>query len=174
MRLYTVGHSNRTLDEFLDVLKAHAIGRVADVRVIPRSRRFPHFCDDKLHDALAEAGVEWRHFEALGGMRKPRKDSPNQGWESEAFRGYADYMATHHFDKALRELLDWAEEAPTAVMCAEARPSRCHRRLIADALVTRGFDVEHVGAGGEDGAHEMTPFADVVGGELVYPFSLTG
>lgn len=174
MRIYTVGHSNRTLEEFLSVLKENDIRQVADVRVIPRSRRFPYFCDDNLERSLAEAGIGWRHFEALGGMRKPRKDSPNQGWESEAFRGYADYMATHHFDKALRELLDCAGRAPTAVMCAEARPSRCHRRLIADALRVRGIDVEHIGAGGEDGPHEMTSFADVVDGELVYPFTLTG
>lgn len=174
MRIYTVGHSNRTLDEFLDVLKQSGIRRIADVRVWPRSRRHPHFSDENLNASLREAGIEWRHFEALGGMRKPRKDSPNQGWETEGFRGYADYMATHHFDKALRELMDWAGEAPTAVMCAEARPSRCHRRLISDALVVRGVEVEHIGAGGEDGAHEVTEFADVRDGELVYPFTLTG
>lgn len=174
MRIYTVGHSNRTLAEFLSVLKENGIRQVADVRVVPRSGRFPHFCDDNLERSLAKSGIEWRHFEALGGMRKPRKDSPNQGWESEAFRGYADYMTTHHFDKALRELLEWASESPTAIMCAEARPSRCHRRLIADMLTVRDIEVRHIGAGSEDGGHELTPFAEVRDGELVYPFSLTG
>lgn len=174
MRLYTVGHSNRSLDEFLDVLREHGVRQVADVRVWPRSRRHPHFCDDSLSGSLDRAGIRWRHFEALGGMRKPEKNSPNQGWESEAFRGYADYMATHHFGKALRELMDWAGKAPTAVMCAEARPSQCHRRLIADVLTLRDLEVVHIGAGGEDGPHEVTPFADVRDGELVYPFTLTG
>lgn len=174
MRVYTVGHSNRTLEEFLETLKEHGIRQLADVRVWPRSRRHPHFSDENLRDTLRAAGIEWRHFEALGGMRKPRADSINQGWESDMFRGYADYMATHHFRHALAELLHWAGQAPTAVMCAEARPSRCHRRLIADAMAVRDIAVRHIGSGSEDGAHEMTPFAEVREGALVYPFSLTG
>ncbi len=157
MRIYTAGHSNRSLDEFIKVLQEHGIRRLADVRRWPRSRRHPHFSDGNLKASLRDAGVEWRHFEALGGMRKPREDSPNQGWESEAFRGYADYLDTDQFRDALKALMDWAGEAPTAVMCAEARPSQCHRRLIADALTVRGVEVVHIGAGGEDGPHGVTP-----------------
>lgn len=174
MRIYTVGHSNRSLDEFLSVLKEHGIRRLADVRRWPRSRRHPHFSNENLKDSLGEAGIEWRHFEALGGMRKPKEDSPNQGWESEAFRGYADYLETDQFRDALGAMMGWSGEAPTAVMCAEARPSQCHRRLIADALTMRGMKVIHIGAGSENGPHEMTPFADVREGKLVYPFVLTG
>lgn len=174
MRIYTVGHSNRLLDEFLEVLEGHGIRQLADVRRWPRSRRHPHFSDTDLAASLGEAGIEWRHFEALGGMRKPREDSPNQGWESEAFRGYADYLATRPFKDVLMDLADWAGAAPTAVMCAEARPSQCHRRLIADALTVRDVEVVHIGAGGEDGPHEVTPFADVRDGDLVYPFTLRG
>lgn len=174
MRLFTVGHSNRLLGEFLEVLKEHGIRRLADVRRWPRSRRHPHFSDEHLKASLKGVGIEWRHFEALGGMRKPREGSPNQGWESEAFRGYADYLETDRFRDALEALMDWAGEAPTAVMCAEARPSQCHRRLIADALSVRDIEVVHIGAGGEDGPHEMTPFADLRYGQLVYPFVLTG
>lgn len=174
MRIYTVGHSNRSLDEFLDVLKEHGIRQLADVRRWPRSRRHPHFSDENLKASLERAGIEWRHFGTLGGMRKPRADSSNQGWETNGFQGYADYLATDDFRHAFGELMDWAGEAPTAVMCAEARPSRCHRRLISDALTVRNVEVVHIGGGGEDGPHEVTPFADVRDGELVYPFTLTG
>jgi uncharacterized protein (DUF488 family) len=174
MRVYTVAPSNPTLDAFLEVLREHGVRQLADVRRWPRSRRHPHFSDENLKAALRKAGVEWRHFEALGGMRKPRAGSPNVGWETEGFQGYADYLSTDDFQGALEELTAWAGEAPTAVMCAEARPSQCHRRLIADALAVRDVAVIHVGAGGEDGIHEVTSFAEVVEGELVYPFTLQG
>jgi len=141
-----------------------------DVRTVPRSRRNPQFASDALEHSLGESGIGYVHEQGLGGFRKPRPDSPNEGWEHPAFRGYADYMASPEFAEALERLERAAAERPTATMCAEAQWWRCHRRLIADALTVRGWRVLHLGLKPEPVEHELTPFAVVApDGTLTYP-----
>jgi uncharacterized protein (DUF488 family) len=160
LTIYTVGHSTRPLDDFLALLKAHAIVQLADVRTVPKSRRHPHFAGDALAHSLPAAGVAYRHFPGLGGLRKPRRDSRNAAWRNDSFRGYADYMETDEFERALDALSAWS--APrTAVMCAESVWWRCHRQLIADALVARGIEVRHIGSGTSAPVHTLTEFARV-------------
>jgi len=167
--VYTVGHSTRSLDEFLAMLKAHGVRAVADVRRYPRSRRFPHFNDDALAAELPGRGLAYLPFPALGGRRRAARDSRNTGWRSESFRGYADYMLTPAFQDALEELIKAGRAAPTAIMCAEAVPWRCHRSLIADALLARGVKVLDVMNERNAPPHEMTPFANVRGTRVTYP-----
>jgi uncharacterized protein (DUF488 family) len=172
--LYTVGHSTRTLDELVAVLRAHGVGAVADVRLIPKSRRYPHFNADLLAASLPERGLRYLPFRSLGGRRRPLKDSPNMGWRNESFRGYADYLATDAFKTALAELLAVASEVATAIMCAEAVPWRCHRSLIADAALVRGwrvFDIMNVTSAPP---HKLTKFARVEGLTLTYPGETQG
>jgi uncharacterized protein (DUF488 family) len=159
MRAFTVGHSTHPLEGFLALLRAHAVEQVADVRLTPRSRRHPHFNAEALAAELPEQGVAYRHLPALGGRRRPRPDSPNGGWEHEAFRGYADYALTAEFAAGLEDLCSLARERATAVMCAEALWWRCHRRLIADRLTVLGWTVCHIDAGGGLTEHELPPFA---------------
>jgi uncharacterized protein (DUF488 family) len=166
--IYTIGHSTHSLDAFLDRLKAHGVRQLADVRTVPRSKRHPHFAAEALARSLAEAAIVYRHFPELGGLRKPRKDSTNTAWRVEGFRGYADYMETPAFEHALDGLMRFAT-VPTAVMCAEAVWWRCHRQLIADALVARGISVRHITSAAAPAAHEMTDFARVTGGRVRYP-----
>jgi uncharacterized protein (DUF488 family) len=167
--LYTIGHSTRSADEFLSLLRAHAVLQVADVRTFPMSRRWPHFNRVVLEALLAERGIEYRHFPALGGRRKPRPDSVNGAWQHESFRGYADHMATPEFEASLEDLLRYAEEGATAIMCAEAVWWRCHRRLIADALVARGVSVLHIMSGDRAEPHELTSFAVLRDRHVTYP-----
>jgi uncharacterized protein (DUF488 family) len=174
LTVYTVGHSTRGLDEFLTILKAHGVRAVADVRRYPRSRKFPHFNDDALAGALPERGLAYLPFPALGGRRRAAKDSRNTGWRSESFRGYADYMLTPHFQDALEELVKASGAAPTAIMCAEAVPWRCHRSLIADALLARGVKVLDVMDERKAPPHAMTPFAKVDGTRVTYPSAQPG
>jgi uncharacterized protein (DUF488 family) len=176
MVIYTIGHSTRSLDEFLELLRAHHIGRVADIRTVPRSRRHPHFAADALRISLPATGIEYRHFSGLGGLRKPRRDSRNSAWRHEGFRGYADYMETAEFHEALTDLIEWRLGAGpkrpglhTAMMCAEAVWWRCHRQLTADALLARGVEVAHIMGTGAATAHKLTDFARVVDGEVQYP-----
>jgi uncharacterized protein (DUF488 family) len=168
--IYTVGHSTRSLGELVDVLRPAGVEALVDVRTAPGSRRHPQFGREALAAGLSEAGIAYRHEKALGGFRRPQAESANTGWEHLAFRGYADYMSTPEFARALARLESEARERPTSVMCAEAQWWRCHRRLISDALVVRGWKVLHLGLGGGPAAHELTPFA-VVGadGALRYP-----
>ncbi len=151
------------------MLSGAAVERLVDVRTVPRSRRHPQFERVALAKSLGAVGIGYEHEGALGGFRRPRPDSPNGGWELEAFRGYADHMASPEFREALERLMAGAER-PTSLMCAEAQWWRCHRRLIADALVVRGWRVLHLGLGPEPIEHELTPFA-VVGPDhsLTYP-----
>ena len=142
--VWTIGHSTRTADKFEQVLAAHGIRAVADVRRFPGSRRYPHFGRDALAVSLPRCGVEYAWMPALGGRRRPRPDSRNLAWRNLAFRGYADYMETAEFAAALDELLALARRLPTAVMCAELLWWRCHRRLVADALVHQGMTVIHI------------------------------
>lgn len=169
--IYTIGHSTRSQAEFLSLLKAHGIARLADVRTVPKSRRSPHFGRDALASWLNREGIEYRHFPDLGGLRKPRPDSTNTAWQHDGFRGYADYMESPAFDRALEELIEWALEPRHAVsvMCAEAVWWRCHRQLIADALVARGVDVVHIVGNRRTAAHQLTSFARVTGGRVRYP-----
>jgi uncharacterized protein (DUF488 family) len=167
--VYTVGHSTHTLDDLVALLRRHEIAQVADVRITPASRRLPHFSLDSLADALPRQGIAYEHLKELGGRRRPAADSPNAGWRNAGFRGYADHMQTERFDAALRELESLAAERSTAVMCAEALWWRCHRRLIADALVVRGHRVLHIGSDGSLEDHRLTSFAEVRDGRVRYP-----
>ncbi len=169
LRIFTVGHSTRSLDEFVALLAAHGIRQVADIRTIPRSRRHPHFSADALRASLPARGIAYAHFPGLGGLRHPRRDSPNSAWRNESFRGYADYMGTEAFEAALASLLAFATHAETAVMCAEAVWWRCHRGLLSDVLVARGMEVLHVMSAGPAAPHRLNPLARVVGGRVTYP-----
>ena len=166
--IYTIGHSTRSLDDFIALLRAHEVARIADVRTVPKSRRHPHFAGDALGASLPAAGIGYRHFPSLGGLRKPRRDSRNTAWRHEGFRGYADYMETAEFDTAVDRLVEWSADAPTAIMCAEAVWFRCHRQLIADALVARGIDVRHIMSPGSAPRHTLTSFAHVEKGRVSY------
>ena len=166
--VYTVGHSTRPLDEFLALLGRHGIGTIADVRRFPESRRHPHFGRTPLAEALAAAGVGYVWLPDLGGRRAVRPDSPHVAWRNDAFRGYADHMESAAFSAGIARLLDLAEQRPTAILCAEAVPWRCHRQLIADALVARGIEVRHVTGPGAPAAHRLTAFARRAGDRLVY------
>jgi uncharacterized protein (DUF488 family) len=166
-RIYTIGHSTRTLLEFVRLLREHDVARLADVRRFPMSRRLPHFNSDALAHGLGRAGIAYEHFEALGGRRRPLKDSPNGAWESDQFRGYADHMGTTPFHSALDALLE--SDASTAVMCAEAVPWRCHRNLLSDELLRRGVTVIHILGAGSVQEHKLSEMARIEDGRVVYP-----
>ncbi|MGH7604157.1 MAG: DUF488 family protein [Gemmatimonadaceae bacterium] len=166
-KLYTIGHSTRTLDEFLGLLAREGVTHLVDVRAFPASRRYPHFNGPELSQSLAAAGITYSHAPELGGRRKVRKDSRNTEWRNEGFRGYADYMETPRFASALEELLDVAKSERTAIMCAEAVPWRCHRSMISDAVVARGLPVLHILDSGTQ-EHRLTSFAWVDNGRVRY------
>lgn len=168
----TIGHSTRTLEEFTALLAAHGVEFLVDVRTVPRSRRNPQFNRETLPGALETAGIRYVHLPGLGGLRHPRKDSLNTGWNNAGFRGFADYMGTPEFEQGLDDLLAVAAESQAAVMCAEAVPWRCHRSLIADALLARGVKVEHITGMQRREAHRMTPFARVENSRVTYPAPL--
>jgi len=167
--VYTIGHSTRPIEAFIALLQTHGVAQLADVRTIPKSRRHPHFAQESLTVSLPAAGIAYRHFPGLGGLRKPAADSPNGGWRHASFRGYADYMQTPAFTASLDDLIEWSKAAPTAVMCAEAVWWQCHRQLIADALVARGIDVRHITSPKSASAHALTSFARVDRGKVSYP-----
>jgi len=158
------------VQELIDLLEGAEVRRLIDIRTVPRSRRNPQFETGALAASLGGVGIEYRHEPALGGFRRPRPDSPNRGWEQPAFRGYADYMGSPQFAAALDSLSVLAAAVPTTVMCAEAQWWRCHRRLVADAMVVRGWEVLHLGLRAQPVAHELTPFALVGPGHCIsYP-----
>jgi uncharacterized protein (DUF488 family) len=167
--IFTIGHSTHTIERFIELLWRHRVGALADVRIQPGSRRLPHFNRVELDEALAAESIRYEHFEELGGQREPRAETPNTGWDSAAFQGYADHMDSDDFARGVERLLELAEERATAVMCAEALWWRCHRRLLADALVVRGLKVRHIAADGRLSEHRLTPFAIVEGMRLRYP-----
>lgn len=167
--LWTIGHSTRPIEEFIALLQAHTIADLIDVRTVPRSRHNPQFNTDALAQSLRGSGIRYRHMPALGGLRKPKKDSRNTGWRNESFRGYADYMLTEEFQRALEELMAYGMGVKTAVMCAEAVPWRCHRSLIADALVSRDWEVRHIMTNTKADRHRLTSFAVVENGRPSYP-----
>lgn len=167
--LWTIGHSTRTIDQFLGLLQNHGIQILADVRTIPFSRRNPQFNQDSLAKSLQEAGIQYRHLPGLGGRRKSQPDSKNTGWRNEGFRGYADYMQNKRFWDALEDLMAIAQGLSVVIMCAEAVPWRCHRTLISDAMVGRGWTVRHIISANSFQTHTLTPFAKIEKGRLTYP-----
>lgn len=170
MRLYTIGHSTRTLDELVEALRSFGVDLLVDIRTIPRSRHTPQFNREGLSRKLPRRGIRYRHMKALGGLRKPRPDSRNTAWRNASFRGFADYMETPEFAAALSELRKLARDAEAAaIMCAEAVPWRCHRALIADALTAQGDAALHILRPGKAQPHVPTPFARVDGGRVTYP-----
>lgn len=171
--LWTVGHSTRPINDFIALLQSHGIRQLVDVRTIPRSRHNPQFNQDQLPASLLAAGLEYLHMPALGGLRHARPDSINTAWRNTSFRGYADYMQTPEFAAGLNELMRLATNQPTAIMCAEAVPWRCHRSLIADALLVRGIHVEEIVGAGTTRPHKLTPWAVVSGDSVTYPSAST-
>jgi uncharacterized protein (DUF488 family) len=167
--IHTIGHSTHPIEKFIELMQAHRIEQLADVRTVPRSRRHPHFEKDALDAALALSGITYRHFPALGGLRKPRPDSINTAWRHPAFRGYADYMQTADFQAGLDALQALATAASTVVMCAEAVWWQCHRRLLADALLVRGVPVRHILSLATPKPHELSEFARERDGRVIYP-----
>ncbi len=167
--IYTVGHSTRSLEDFIRLLQSFSISRLVDVRTVPRSRRNPQYNRESLPEPLQAAGIVYTHLPELGGLRRPRPDSLNTGWRNESFRGYADYMQTTGFETGLQVLIGLSEQDRVAIMCAEAVPWRCHRSLIGDALLVHGFEVEDIMDIGKSQPHKLTPFARVDGIKITYP-----
>ena len=170
LTVFTIGHSTRPIGEFLDLLRAQGIRQLLDIRTIPKSRRNPQFNTDALAASLAAAGIRYVHKKDLGGLRHPARDSINLGWRNESFRGYADYMQAPEFAAALDRAVHLAEEtSPAVFMCAEAVPWRCHRSLVADALIVRGIRVLEIVSAAQPKEHTLTPFARVRGLRITYP-----
>jgi uncharacterized protein (DUF488 family) len=167
--ILTVGHSTRPLEKFIGLLQAHGVSRVIDVRTVPRSRHNPQFSKASLPRALNKAGLGYIHLPGLGGLRHAQRDSLNVGWHNASFRGYADYMQMPEFEQSLEELVQLAKQDRIAVMCAEAVPWRCHRSLIADALLVRGIRTEDIMSPTRRQVHTLTPFAKVRGTTIIYP-----
>jgi uncharacterized protein (DUF488 family) len=167
--IMTIGHSTRTLDEFIRLLQVHGVTCVADVRTVPRSRHNPQFDKASLPDSLKKVGLDYIHLPGLGGLRHTNGDSPNLGWRNASFRGYADYMQTPEFEQSLENLIRLAHQGQIALMCAEAVPWRCHRSLIADALLVRGVPTEDIMSATRRELHTLTPFAKVRGTAITYP-----
>jgi Protein of unknown function, DUF488 len=167
--VHTVGHSTRALETFIQLLEAHGVKRVVDVRTVPRSRRNPQFNRETLPDSLSQAKIRYTHVKELGGLRHPVPESLNTGWRNSSFRGFADYMQTPEFARGIAKLLKLASRTQIALMCAEAVPWRCHRSLIADALFVRGVRVEHIYSPKRRQDHTLTPFARAQGTSITYP-----
>ncbi len=168
LKLWTIGHSTRSIDEFTDALKSFEIQILGDVRSFPGSRRCPQFNKENLKASLAEAGIEYIHLPDLGGRRRAKPDSLNMAWQSKTFRGYADYMETADFQKGIALLLEVAREQRAAIMCAEAVWWRCHRSLISDYLKANEVEVTHIMAAGKSQTHPFTSAASIIGGKLSY------
>ena len=168
IRIWTIGHSTRTAKEFEELVRAHHIKSIVDVRTYPMSRRFPHFNQKQLSEQLAQTGVGYHHIPALGGMRKPLAKSKNTAWRNASFRGYADHMETEAFANGIKELLGVAAGSPTAFMCAESVWWKCHRSLIADHLKSKGHEVIHILTVDKTEVHPYTSAARIVDGELSY------
>lgn len=167
--LFTIGHSTRSIEEFIRLLKAHGVRRVIDVRTIPRSRHNPQFNRDRLSPALHSARIHYRHMPGLGGLRHARADSINTGWRNASFRGYADYMQSSTFAASLDRCIELATLERVTLMCAEAVPWRCHRSLIADALLARGVETREITSGIRARPHVLTAWARVRGSQVTYP-----
>lgn len=169
MTIFTVGHSTHPADEFLRILRAYGIELLADIRTVPRSRKNPQFDQKAFERLLENERIAYRHLAGLGGLRHAQKDSLNTGWKNASFRGYADYMQTPEFGRALDDLIGLAAKQTTAIMCAEAVPWRCHRSLVGDALLVRGIEVQDIFSETQTRPHKMTRFAEVHGLDVTYP-----
>jgi uncharacterized protein (DUF488 family) len=169
LTVFTIGHSTHPIGEFIELLQSHGIQQILDIRTIPKSRHNPQFNIDALADSLSNAGIGYAHLKALGGLRHPHPDSINLGWRNESFRGYADYMLTPEFAAALDRAVALSIERPTALMCAEAVPWRCHRSLVSDMLLVRGIRVLEIIGAASPKEHTLTPFARVDGPRIIYP-----
>lgn len=169
--VFTIGHSTRSLDEFLDILKQYNITELIDIRTIPKSRHNPQFNEQELVHVLRNHHMGYQHEKHLGGLRHAHKDSVNRGWKNLSFRGYADYMQTDEFHAALQKLIEIAHKKTVAIMCAEAVPWRCHRSLVGDALLVHGIDVEDIYSITSAKPHKLTPWAVVHGKKITYPLS---
>lgn len=167
--IYTIGHSTRTADEFIRILTFYHVKLLADIRTMPGSNRVPQFNKENMESALEKAGICYIHIKDLGGLRHTTKESVNTGWRNKSFRGFADYMQTPEFEKGLEELIHLAEKQITAIMCAEAVPWRCHRSLVGDALMIRGFEVHNIFSEKKEDMHKFTSFAKVSGLKITYP-----
>jgi len=169
--IFTLGHGTRRIEEFLEILRAFHVRMIVDVRTVPRSRHNPQYDQMELQKVLEENGFAYQHLKALGGLRHAHKDSINTGWQNASFRGYADYMQTPEFAQAIKKLISLGKRRKIAILCAESVPWRCHRSMIADALVVRGVEVLHIMSKTNAHAHALTPFARVAGEEITYPAS---
>jgi uncharacterized protein (DUF488 family) len=167
--VYTVGHSTRTEEEFFELLRAHGVVRIFDVRSVPVSTHNPHFEGRHLQRFLEGRGIGYEHFPRLGGLRAARKDSSNTGWKNRSFRGYADHMGTEEFQAGLDEAITIAQGEPCALMCAEAVPWRCHRFLLSDAFVANNWEVRHIMTPKKWEPHRLTPFLRIKDGQILYP-----
>ena len=168
-RIFTVGHSTRSIHEFVEILHAHGVKGIVDIRSIPRSRHNPQFNADVLEHFLLGEHMSYKQIKELGGLRHARKDSLNLGWRNASFRGFADYMATQEFSEGLETLIEIARARETAIMCAEALPWRCHRSLVADALTKKGWLVRDIMSRAVAKRHRLTPFLKTRKGLLIYP-----
>jgi uncharacterized protein (DUF488 family) len=167
--IFTIGHSTHPIEQFIEMLCAHKIERLIDIRTIPRSRTNPQFNQDALRKFLNNRQISYRHMKDLGGLRRTSEASINKGWRNASFRGYADYMQTDEFSGALERLIELANEKRSALMCAEAVPWRCHRSLVADALLVRGIDVLDIFDTSHAKPHHLSPMAQVEGTRITYP-----
>jgi uncharacterized protein (DUF488 family) len=165
----TIGHSTRTLEDFISLLREYGVQKVVDIRTIPRSRHNPQFNREELPNSLKAVGIGYVHMSGLGGLRHSVPDSPNTGWRNLSFRGFADYMQKEEFKNSLWALIELAKTERLALMCAEAVPWRCHRSLIADALSVRGVQVKHILSSTSSQSHKITPWARVDGTNITYP-----
>lgn len=172
-RIFTIGHSTGPIEEFVGLLKEYSIAQLVDIRTIPRSRHNPQYERGNLRATLESEGIQYIHLKELGGLRPSTKDSINNAWRNKSFRNYADYMQTEDFRQGIEKLLSIAEEAQTAIMCAEAVPWRCHRSLVSDALLVRGVKVYDIMSAGKAPEHRMTSFAVVKNDTVTYPGNTT-
>jgi len=167
--IWTVGHSTRLIEQFTYLMNAYGIEAVVDVRTVPRSRTNPQFNKENLEQSLPEAEIEYIHAKDLGGLRRPTGESVNAAWRNDSFRGFADYMQTPEFEEALKWWMDFAQNKRTVIMCAELLPWRCHRSLIADALLAHSFEIVEIFEVGKSRPHKMTSFAVMQDGKVTYP-----
>jgi uncharacterized protein (DUF488 family) len=169
MRIFTVGHSHRSLQEFVQILEAYKLKLVIDVRTIPKSRHNPQFGGKRLEKSLAKRNIQYIHMSGLGGLRHTSATSKNKAWRNSSFRGYADYMQTSEFRQSLRRLIARSKRKRLVIMCAEAVPWRCHRSLVGDALLARGYPTEDIFSKSSHRPHRFTPFAKRAGENITYP-----
>jgi uncharacterized protein (DUF488 family) len=172
--IMTIGHSTRSIEEFIRLVEAHGVWRLIDIRTIPRSRHNPQFSRENLAPALRNAGIRYRHMPGLGGLRRPGGGSVNVGWRNPSFRGYADYMQTATFIHTLDRCIELAKRERSVLMCAEAVPWRCHRSLISDALLVRGVQASEITSGVRARPHSLTSWAQVIGTQVTYPAATVG